>query len=312
MATKTDAMSEAQLMNATFEHVRNVLDTAEIGGEIVMNDIPAVIVDRHETETLGRTCVSILAEHEHDDGQHQRYRIGATDAGRHADADVRFQRVIEHDDGRIDHTDLELDTLALGDEDAIEPPTASEQAVTDGGTDTDTVTAAMSDATPTTAADAGPTIDTDDQDDDPNSCPECGGDIYLIEHTIDAKTFRCVACDHEFDGESDAHPAVKRARRRRKQSADTGEDTQDDTDDTDQLDDADMTDDLGDTHWDVAEAISSADGGLTIRQLVEEHVETKKPWTQRCARDLCDAGIVRRERDGRAYVYHMATISAES
>ena len=251
MATQTDAMSDdAQLMTATFEHVRNVLDTAEIGDEIVFNNVSGVVVDQHETETVNRTCLSALVQRQHDPGgDSQRYRIAATEPGRHADADVRFQHVIKHDDGRIDHTNLALNKIALGDEDAIEPPTSAEQAVTDGGTDdagagTDTVTDAMSDATPTTAANVGPTID--------------------------------------------------------------------DTDDTDQLDDADIADDLGDTHWDVAEAISSADGGLTIRQLVEEYVDTKKPWTQRCARDLCDAGLVRRERDGRAYVYRMADATVES
>ena len=100
MATQTDAMSDdAQPMNATFEHVRNVLDAADIGDEIVFNDASGVVVDQHETETVGRTCLSTLIEREHDpdgDGQAgvealaQRYRIAATEPGRHADADVRF------------------------------------------------------------------------------------------------------------------------------------------------------------------------------------------------------------------------------
>ena len=66
-----------------------------------------------------------------------------------------FQHVIEHDDGRIDHTDLALDKIALGDEGVIEPPTSAERTVTD----------AMSDATPTTAADVGPTTDDTDVED---------------------------------------------------------------------------------------------------------------------------------------------------
>jgi hypothetical protein len=66
--------------------------------------------------------------------------------------------------------------------------------------------------------------------------------------------------------------------------------------------------DFGDTHWEIAEAISSAPDGLTIRELVEDHVETKKPWTQRCARDLCNADLVEREKDGRAYVYRMKPV----
>jgi len=62
---------------------------------------------------------------------------------------------------------------------------------------------------------------------------------------------------------------------------------------------------LGDTHWEIGVALSNATDGLTIRELVKDHVATKKPWTQRCARDLCNANLVEREKDGRAYVYRM-------
>jgi hypothetical protein len=337
----TDGGTETE--TADYEHVRNVLDTAEIGDEIVFNDVPGVVVDQHETETVGRTCLSVLVEREHDpDGDGQRYRIAATEPGRHADANVRFQRVIEHDnDGQITHT-LALDTLALGDEDAIEPPTSAEQAVTDGGTETETDT------------DAWPTFEYDADTNGPPPAISVQPGTYAVptdgsaEELIQA--IKQVSTAAEAADMLDGHRAREVAlvietaglprvgdlgvTQDEQAVTDGGTDTDtvtaamsdptpttaadagptidaDDTDDTDQLDAADIAADLGDTHWDVAEAISSADGGLTIRQLVEEHVDTKKPWTQRCARDLCDAGLVRRERDGRAYVYHMDDATAE-
>ena len=270
----TDAQDETETATAPIYEQATAAITAAAEGDIMsVNGHRGTVEEVRENETNGRVCVSVIVRSEG-----ERYRAAATEPGRAASETVRFGRDTTGEE--VPNERFTDDTLG-----AISMPVSPDQ--------------------------------------DGDGCPECSGDIYVIEHTTETKRFRCVQCDYEFseaelDDQYDEATNPDQAltntlmdQATATQAAETGPDTDGTDAGEDQEDDVtERIKDLGESHWAVAQALSSAPDGLTIRQLVEDHVDTKKPWTQRCARDLCDADVAEREKDGRAYVYSMKPVGA--